>query len=126
MPYVVVIVLAALSCVFGYHLPYFKAQDFYGVLLVMVAGVYVGLALADGRRSLLILELLAALGFCAVVLLGMWWKDIVLVYAFFLQAIWHLVHFQYRRIFRVKTWYPLTGMLYDGIVGAFVYFHLYH
>lgn len=126
MAYVVVITLAALTCVLGYNLPYFKAQDFYGVLLVLTAGVSVGLALTDGRRSILILEVLVALGFCILVFLGMWWQDVILLYAFFLQALWHLLHFPLKRVFRTRPIYSMSGVLYDGIVGSFVYFHLFH
>lgn len=126
MPYVVVIALAILTCLLGYNLPYFKAEDFYGVLLVLVAGMSVGLALTDGRRSILILEMIVALGFCILVFLGMWWQDVILFYAFFLQAAWHLLHFPLRRVFRTRSVYSMNGALYDGIVGSFVYFHLFH
>lgn len=126
MPYVVVIALATLTCVLGYNLPYFKAQDFYSVLLVLVAGIYVGLASTDGRRGFLVLEMIVALGVCLLVFLGMWWRDVILLYAFFLQAAWQLLHLPLKRVFRTRPVYSILGALYDGIVGCFVYFHLFH
>lgn len=125
MPYLVALALATLTCFIGYNLPFYKAQDFYGILLVMIAGAYIGFAVTDGRRHNLVLELVVALGFCALVLLGMWWRPFVLAYGFILLMLWHALHYPLKRVTRVKSWYPLSGMLYAGIVGVFMYFHLF-
>lgn len=125
MPYLVAIALATLTCLVGYSLPFYKSQDFYGILLVMIAGGYIGFAVNDGRQHNLVLEILMALVFCALVLLGMWRWPILIAYGFFLQVVWHFLHYPLKLVSRVRTWYPLAGMIYAGMVGAFIYFHLF-
>ena len=125
MPYLIAIALATLTCLIGYILPFYKAQDLYGILLVMIAGSYIGFGVTDGRQHNLVLEMIMALVFCAMVLLGMWKWPILIVYGFFLQVVWHLLHYPLKLVSRVRTWYPLAGAIYAGMVGAFIYFHLF-
>lgn len=125
MPYLIAIALATITCLIGYSLPFYKAQDFYGILLVMLAGVYLGFGVADGRRHNLVLELVMAMVFCAAVLLGMWRWPALIGYGFFLLVVWHLLHYPLKLLSRVRTWYPLAGAIYAGMVGAFIHFHLF-
>jgi len=126
MLYLVTIGLAVLTCLIGYILPLYKAQDLYGILLAMIAGVYIGFAVNDGRRHKLILETAVALGFCALVLLGMWMWPILIALGYFLHALWDLLHHPFKLGARVRDWYPPACVIYDVIVGAFIYFYMFH
>jgi len=125
MPYLIAIALATITSLVGYSLPFYKAQDFYGILLVMLAGSYLGLAVNDGRRFILILESTVALGFCLLVLVGNWRWPVLIAYGYFLHAIWNLLHQPFRLGARVKSWYALVGVIYESLVGAFIYLHLF-
>jgi len=126
MRYLIAIALATITCLVGYSLPYYPAQDFYGILLAMIAGVYIGFAVIDGRRHMLVLEAGVALGFCALVLLGMWKWSILIALGYFLHALWDLLHHPFKIGARVRQWYPPACVIYDVLVGGFIYFHLFH
>jgi hypothetical protein len=126
MLYLVTIVLALITCLVGYILPLYKAQDFYGILLAMIAGVYIGFAVNDGRRYNLLLETVVALGFCVLVLLGMWMWPKLIALGYFLHAVWDLLHHPFKLGARVRDWYPPACVIYDIVVGAFIYFYMFH
>lgn len=126
MTYLITIALATLTCLIGYSLPFYKALDFYGILLAMIAGVYIGFAIDDGRRDKLILEVVVALGFCMLVLIGMWKWPVLIAVGYLLHAVWDLLHHPFKLGVRVKAWYPPACLIYDGLIGAFIYIHLFH
>jgi len=126
MQYLFVIALAAVTCLVGYNLPFYPAQDFYSILLAMIAGVYIGFAVNDGRRPILVLEIAAALGFCALVLLGMWKWPWLIVLGYFLHAVWDLLHHPRKLGASVRPWYPPACAIYDVLVGGFIYIHLFY
>ena len=125
MTYLITIALAALTCFAGYALPFYKAMDFYGILLAMIAGVYIGFAIYDGRRGQLLIEGGVALAFCALVLLGMWKWPILIAVGYFLHGVWDLLHHPFKLGARVKSWYPPACVIYDWLVGAFIYIHMF-
>lgn len=126
MIYLITIALATLTCLVGYSLPLYKALDFYGILLAMLSGGYIGVAINDGRRDKLVLELVVALGFCVLVLIGMWKWPILIAGGYFLHAVWDLLHYPIKLGARVKAWFPLAYVIYNGMLGAFIYIHLFH
>jgi hypothetical protein len=126
MTYLITIALATLTCLVGYSLPFYKALDFYGIMLAMIAGVYIGFAISDGRRDKLILEVVIALGFCMLVLIGMWKWPVLIAVGYLLHAVWDLAHHPFKFGARVKSWYPPACVIYDALVGAFIYIHLFH
>ena len=111
MAYLISIALATLTCLIGYSLPFYKALDFYGILLAMIAGVYVGFAITDGRRDKLILEAVVALGFCMLVLIGMWKWPVLIAAGYLLHVVWDLLHHPFKLGARVKSWYPPSNSI---------------
>lgn len=126
MQYFIVIALAIMTCLVGYSLPFYPAQDYYGILLAMIAGVYIGFAVNDGRRHLLVLEIAVALGFCALVFLGMWKWPILIALGYFLHAVWDFLHHPLKLGARTRQWYPPACVIYDVLVGGFIYFQLFY
>lgn len=126
MQYFITIVLAVITCIIGVNLPMYPAQDFYAILLAMIAGVYVGFAVNDGRPHLLVLETVVALGFCALVFVGMWKWPILIAVGYFLHAVWDLLHHPFKLGARVRQWYPPACVIYDVLVGGFIYFQLFY
>jgi len=126
MTYLMAIALAIITGLIGYILPFYKALDFYGILLVLIAGVYIGFAITDGRHEKLLLEILIALGFCVLVLLGMWRWPWLIALGYLLHAVWDLLHHPTIRLgARVHKWYPPACLVYDVLVGGFIYFLLF-
>ena len=126
MTYLITIALATLTCLVGYSLPFYKALDFYGILLAMIAGGYIGVAINDGRHDKLILEVVVSLGFCMLVLIGMWKWPVLIAVGYLLHAVWDLLHYPIKLGARVQSWFPLAYLIYDGMVGAFIYIHHFH
>lgn len=117
--------LAVLTCLIGYSLSYYKSLDFFAILLVLITGIYIGFAVEDGRRGKLILETIVALGFCVLVLLGMWKWPILIAAGYFLHGVWNLLHHPIKLGARVKNWYPPACLAYDWLVGAYIYFFMF-
>lgn len=117
--------LAVLTCLIGYSLSYYKALDFFAIVLVLIAGIYVGFAIEDGRQKKLLLEAIVAICFCAIALMGMWKWPIIIAAGYFLHGIWDLLHHPINIGARVKKWYPPACLAYDWLVGAYIYFYMF-
>ena len=123
--FIFVLGLAVLTCLVGYSLSWYKALDFFAVLLVLIAGVYIGFAIEDGRRNKLAIEAVVALGFLVLVLLGMWKWPLLIPAGYFLHGVWDLLHHPVKLGARVKRWYPPACIAYDWLVGAFIYIYMF-
>jgi len=123
--YLIIIVLATLTCAVGYKLPWFKALDFFAILLGMIAGIYIGFAIQDGRTSRIALEGSVALGFVALILLGLWRWPVLIATGYFLHGLWDLLHHPFKLGTRVQTWYPPACVVYDWLVGIFIYIYMF-
>jgi hypothetical protein len=123
--FIFVLGLAVLTCFVGYSLSWYKALDFFAVILVLIAGVYIGFAIEDGRRNKLVIEVAVALGFVALVLLGMWKWPWLIPAGYFLHGVWDLLHHPIKVGARVRKWYPPACIAYDWLVGAFIYIYMF-
>jgi hypothetical protein len=123
--FIIVLGLAALTCLAGYFMSWYKALDFFAVILVLIAGVYIGFAIEDGRRNKLVIEVAVALGFVALVLLGMWKWPWLIPAGYFLHGVWDLLHHPLKIGARVRKWYPPACIAYDWLVGAFIYIYMF-
>lgn len=123
--FIFVLGLAVLTCLVGYSLSWYKALDFFAVILVLIAGVYIGFAIEDGRRNKLVVEVAVALGFVALVLLGMWKWPWLIPAGYFLHGVWDLLHHPLKIGARVRKWYPPACIAYDWLVGAFVFIYMF-
>jgi hypothetical protein len=96
------------------------AFGFLAVWLGVTAGVYLGFALQDGRRSALGVEvvglaLFAALATVALVRQSAW----LLAAGYFGHGLWDLVHHR-RGIDTAMPWWWVPGCLgYDAVLGAY-------
>ena len=118
--------LATITCLAGELLAKAKALQIYAMLLTVVASVYVGFAVADGRRDRIALESFVALGFATLALWSLWKWPVLLVAGFILHAAWNLLHYSGLIGARVKPWYAFAAFVYDSSLGVYIYLRLLH
>jgi len=110
-------VLSLLSLPIHLVLPEAVSIQFAAVILGLVAGIYAGFALQDGRAHILAIEGLAALAFLAFALAGLVWSPWLIPAAYALHGVWDLLH--HRRIpTEMPSWYPPMCAVYDWIFAA--------
>ena len=112
------------TCLFIYVLPYGRALDAIGLLLGIIAAIYIGFAITDGRTHVLYLECSVAAVFILLALLGMWGKPVWLVIGFFAHGAWDLLHHPGNMGSKVRKWYPPACLAYDWLVGAYLVYWL--
>ncbi len=112
------------TCLFIYVLPYGRALDMVGLLLGVVAAIYIGFAIVDGRNNIIYLECSVAAVFILLALLGMWGKPVWLVVGFFAHGAWCLLHYPGKMGARVRKGYPSACVVYDWIIGFYLVYWL--
>ena len=91
----------------------------YGVGLAVIAPVYVGLAVADGRRKVIALEIVVAMAFVVVASVGISASAWVLVFGFAAHGIKDA--WQERRQYVSGTrWWPPFCVAVDWVVAAVI------
>ena len=93
------------------------AADVWGVALAMIASVYVGFAVADGRKGVIAVEVLVAFAFviCATVAMASFpWLIVIGLVAHGLKDLW-----QHRTHFVANTrWWPPFCLVVDVVAAA--------
>jgi hypothetical protein len=91
----------------------------YAVGLVVIAPIYVGLAVADGRRNVIVVESVVATAFIVIATAGITGSPWLLVAGFFghgLKDLW-----QHRRQFvNNARWWPPFCLVVDWVVAAVI------
>lgn len=87
------------------------------IVLTLVAGVYLGFAIQDGRSSILTIEALVALAFCAAAFAGLAMSPWIIPGAYGLHGFWDLAH--HRRIrTTMPAWYVPFCAIFDWVFAA--------
>ena len=113
--------LITATCLLGYTMSYYKAMDFYAVLLAMITGCFLGFGFADGRRDKLILEAGMAAGIVILILLAMWKMLWLIAVGYVAHAVWGLLHYSLSFGARVPKNYALLFLLFDGGIALFLF-----
>lgn len=97
------------------------ARRFLALLLAAIGAVYVGFALMDGRRGVLVLEVAAAAATFVCALYGLAVSPLGLVAGYAGHGVWDLLHHPRRSVgASVVPWYPLACLAYDWIVAVWI------
>lgn len=98
-------------------LPWLDAVNLWGMALAMIASVYVGLAVSDGRRAVIVTEILVAFAFviCATLAIAFFpWLIVIGLVAHGLKDLW-----QHRTQFVANTrWWPPFCFVVDIVAAA--------
>ena len=93
------------------------AADVWGVALAVIAAVYVGFAVADGRKAVIVVEVMVAFAFviCATVAMASFpWLIVVGLVGHGLKDLW-----QHRTQFVANTrWWPPFCLVVDAVAAA--------
>ena len=91
---------------------------FAGVSLAAVAGVYLGFAVADGRRSAIAIQAVSVLAFTAVAYIGVEEGSKALIGAGWIaHGFWDAIHHEHHGPTEVRTWYPPFCAAADLAIG---------
>jgi hypothetical protein len=94
---------------------------FHAVALALIAAIYLGFALMDGRISIAILEWTVGTVFVVLALLGLWQAPVLLAVGLILHGCWDLAHRPHGITTRLPVWYPPFCAAYDFVfAGVFL------
>ncbi len=94
---------------------------FHAVALALIAAIYLGFALMDGRISIAILEWTVGTVFVVLALLGLWQAPVLLAIGLILHGCWDLAHRPHGITTRLPVWYPPFCAAYDFVfAGVFL------
>ncbi len=96
------------------------ALDFFGALLGITAGVYLGFGLLDGRLKQISIELAGILFFLGLAVAGLKLWPYALAAGFFLHGFWDAAHHARDIQTKMVRWWRPSCMAYDWVVGAFI------
>ena len=98
-------------------LPVSASHEAAAVVLTLVAGIYVGFALQDGRAGAIITEGVVASGFIAAALAGLWVSVWAIPAAYVLHGLWDVAH--HRTVTTAMPgWYVPFCAVFDWVFAA--------
>jgi hypothetical protein len=92
--------------------------DLLALQLIVIAAVYLGFGVNDGRYRPIMIEVVAFFGFLALTLLGMWWNPLMLVVGYIGHGLWDMLHDVGGIQTRMARWYPPACVIYDWLFAA--------
>lgn len=101
-----------------------QTLEFFAIVLAIIAAIYVGFAISDGRLREMVIEVLVAIIFGICALVGLWLFPIALPIGYFAHGFWDLVHHQQGIKTKVTNWYIPFCVAVDWLVGAYIVFWL--
>lgn len=88
--------------------------------MTVILSIYIGFALKDDNKGLLLLQIAVAALFLVLTLASLWWSPWFLVAALILHGFWDLLH-DYKVIkTKVMPWYPDFCIVVDWVLGIFL------
>ena len=101
-------------------LPKAQAYDMSAIILSIIAAIYVGFALQDGRRFVIVQEVSAASLFIVFAFLGLWYSPYFWVLGLILHGIWDWLHHTKTIKTQVPDYYPPVCVVVDWSLALFL------
>ena len=117
-------ILAVITSDVVMQMPRPKALELLAMLLASIAAVYVGCALSTEQRRHAVIEAIAASAFFVLAVLGLWLTPFLLVAGYLGHGIWDIAHHPRGIHTKIATWWPPFCLVYDWVVGTFLYWSL--
>ena len=101
-------------------LPRTFAFDLTALLLAVIAAIYVGFALQDGRPLILVQEVTAAAVFVLFAALGLWVSPYLWALGLALHGVWDWLHHPQGVQTQVPDYYPPVCVVVDWSLAVFL------
>lgn len=108
--------LALASLPIHYAMPPALSVQFASLMVALIAGVYAGFALNDGRLRIIILECGVALLFFFAAALALWFSKWIIPALFALHGLWDIAHHRHIST-KLPSWYPSLCAVFDWIIA---------
>jgi hypothetical protein len=116
-------VLAGVTMVSLWWLPVAERRVTEGVMLAIVAAIYIGFALAERSGPNLVIELAFATAIIVIVFIGLEHSRYWIAGGLAAHGVWDLLHHPRRPVIgtqELPRWYPPACLVFDFPVAAFV------
>ncbi|MEL6269488.1 MAG: hypothetical protein AAFR22_06730 [Chloroflexota bacterium] len=97
-----------------------KRVDVAALITMLIASIYVGFGIADGRPRHLMIEIVGLTFFSGLTLLGLWVSPFWLVAGLMLHGVYDLIHHPGAIPTEIAAWYPPFCAIYDWLVGGYL------
>ncbi|HEY9207288.1 MAG TPA: DUF6010 family protein [Candidatus Methanoperedens sp.] len=117
------VILAAVTITIALMLPKAIALQFFMVLLMGIAAVYIGFTFSNaGRKQDIIIEMANIAMYIILVLLSLSVTPYLLVAGYFWHGLWDAIHHKKINLIQIKVpeWYIYGCVLYDWVIGFFI------
>ncbi len=111
------VILALASLPLHIWLPLVASQQLAAVLLGVVAGIYVGFAVVDGRLAIFGIETAVATAFLAAAVAGLWVSPWVVPAAYAAHGVWDMAHHRHVNT-AMPRWYIPFCAVFDWTFAA--------
>lgn len=111
-------ILAIVTFAVIYLLPGVDATLGHFVVLLVIPGVYIGMAIAEGNRRKILIESVVAFAFVAIAVAGFRYSPIVIGIGLLLHGIWDFLHHYGWLQLKTGRFYPPFCAAYDFLVGT--------
>ncbi len=96
--------------------------ELWAIILVIIAAIYIGFGISDGRKKEMIIEFLNGAFFIILAVLGIWYSIYFLITGYILHGFWDILHGSKQIKTNVQEWYPPFCMIYDWTIGIWLIF----
>ena len=114
--------LGLISILFSLIFEPSRQIELWAILLVVIAAIYIGFGISDGRTTEMVIEILNGVFFIVLAILGMWYSVYFLVAGYILHGFWDILHRSKTVKTNVQKWYPPFCMIYDWVIGSWLIF----
>lgn len=114
------VLIACLIMLAHIVLPRPYALDATAILLSIIASIYIGFALSDGREREIGLEIGAASVFILFAVGGLWLNPYLWPLGLILHALWDFMHHDSGVQTKVPQWYPPICVVVDVLLAVFL------
>jgi len=101
---------------------YFSIKLLAATILVAIAFIYVGFALKENSVSDIIIEVIAALGFYFIAVIGYTRKPQLIAFGILLHGLWDLTHHLISGLNANPDYWPIFCLTIDVIWSIYFYF----
>lgn len=118
--FIVGVVLALLTISFILMFPKQKILELLVILLAVIASIYLGFALSDGRKREIMIEISGMFFFLALAIFGLWISPYFLIAGYLIHGVWDVIHNHKIIQTEVVEWYKILCLVYDWVIAIFI------